>query len=138
MAGSAITGGDQEGGTIFNGGRRRGSRRGSRRHGSRRHGKRRGYRGGCGNGSGGVATNALAWTTMAPLEGMLSPPGGGEGMSNGGATEGLYGGTNQTGGHRCSTRHKRGKRTRRHAGRKSRKNKSRRYGLSLNRILGRS
>ena len=122
----------QDGGSIILGGGRR--RLGSRRHGSRRHGKRRGYRGGCGNGSGGVASNALAWTTIAPLEGMLSPVA--EGMNH--ATEGLYGGTNQTGGHRCSTRHKRGKRTRRHAGRKSRKNKSRRYGLSLNRILGRS
>ena len=47
----------------------------------------------------------------------------------------------QNGGHRCSMRHKRSKRTRKaHAGRKSRKHKSRgkKYRMSLNSILGRS
>ena len=47
----------------------------------------------------------------------------------------------QKGGHRCSMRHKRSKRTRKaHAGRKSRKHKSRgkKYGMGLKGIFGRS
>ena len=124
-------GGGYSGGSLFpSGGSRR--RRGSRNYGKRgRRGRR--YNGGCSPGSGGVANNALAWDTIAPLSrleglGVMTTP----------HLEGMGSNSNMSGGHRCSMRHKRGKRTRKHAGRKSRKNKSRRYGLSLNRILGRS
>ena len=120
-------GGYSGGSVLLSGGSRR--RRGSRKYGKRgRRGRR--YNGGCSPGSGGVANNALAWDTIAPLSRL-------EGMGVM-TTDGLGSTGSMTGGHRCSMRHKRGKRTRKHAGRKSRKNKSRRYGLSLNRILGRS
>lgn len=122
-------GGGYSGGSFLPvGGSRR--RRGSRNYGKRgRRGRR--YNGGCSPGSGGVANNALAWDTIAPLSrlegmGVMTPEGMGGSNSN------------MSGGHRCSMRRKRGKRTRKHAGRKSRKNKSRRYGLNLNRLLGRS
>ena len=98
-----------------------GSRRSSRRNGSRR--KR--Y-----NGGHGVADQAMEWL---PLNGVPRV----EGMSHN-LTE-LAGG--QSGGHRCSMRHKRSKRTRKaHAGRKSRKHKSRgkKYGMGLRGIFGRS
>ena len=90
---------------------------------------RKGMRGG------NVAFNAGSWESgvgVAPLtvarEGLLV------------ANEGMYG-VGQKGGHRCSMRHSRIKRTRKvHAGRKSRKHKSRgkKHGMSLKSIFGRS
>ena len=81
-----------------------------------------------GGGDGGVADQAMEWL---PLNGVPRVAGMGPHMGAGG----------QSGGHRCSMRHKRSKRTRKaHAGRKSRKHKSRgkKYGMSLKGIFGRS
>ena len=120
---------DQEGGfPMATGGsrRRRGHMHRGRRGRSGRSGRRHRY------GGGGVADNASLVGSGGGVEGMVTDPEGVEG----------YGGNNpltaMSGGHRCSIRHMRGKRTRRRAGNKSRKNKSRRYGLNFNRILGRS
>ncbi len=90
----------------------------------KRRGKGKRPNGGCGLGSGGVAATAMEWLP-------LSVP----------SVEGMDAGTSSmNGGHRCSMRHKRSKRTRKaHAGRKSRKHKSRgkKHGISLKGIFGR-
>ena len=109
--------------STFGGGHKR------RSSGHKRSSSKRRHTGGCGPGSG-IAVNAMEWL---PLNGVPRV----EGMSHN-LTE-LAGG--QSGGHRCSMRHKRSKRTRKaHAGRKSRKHKSRgkKYGMSLKSIFGRS
>ena len=105
---------------------------GSRRSHSNRSGvhnrrvKHKRHNGGCGSGSGGVAATAMEWMPLSVprVEGMFTAPN-----------------PVQSGGHRCSMIHRRSKRTRKaHAGRKSRKHKSRgkKHGMSLKSIFGRS
>ena len=113
-----------------------GSRNSHRRRGSMhkrvKHIKRS-YGGGDGSG---VATNAMEWL---PLNGVPRVEGMNHKVSEPMGVIGVP--PPQRGGHRCSMRHTRSKRTRKaHAGRKSRKHKSRgkKYGLGLKGIFGRS
>ena len=139
MSNSEPNFGEQSGGNIIpvGGGRRKYSRGHKRVKHSHRHG-RRGIRGG-----GGFASDAGSWVPGGVNP--LSPPEGMgvttlEGLKLPGAFNGVPGG-GQMGGHRCPSRHRRSKRTRKaHAGRKSRKNKSRgkKHGMSLRSIFGRS
>ena len=91
----------------------------------------------CIRGGGGFASNAVTLGANANIPGTEGMGGLGNGISKFFTT--LTDG--QTGGHRCPSRHRRSKRTRKaHAGRKSRKNKSRgkKHGMSLRSIFGRS
>ena len=122
------------GNPLLGGGRRKHSRGHNRvkRTNNRHRNGRKGMRGGFGENAGlwdsGVGVGV--GVGVAPLNGVPHV----EGM-------GYMGEGGQTGGHRCSMRHTRSKRTRKaHAGRKSRKHKSRgkKYGMGLKGIFGRS
>ena len=134
MSDNNTDGGSQAGGLLNLGGGRRKHSRGHNRvkRTNRRRNGRKGMRGGFGENAGlwdsGVGVGV--GVGVAPLNGVPHV----EGM-------GYMGEGGQTGGHRCSMRHTRSKRTRKaHAGRKSRKHKSRgkKYGMGLKGIFGRS
>ena len=127
-------GNGQSGGTtLLVGGRRKHSRGHNRvkRTNNRHRNGRKGMRGGTDvlnpgiwNPGVGVGVGVAPLNVVPHVEGM-----------------GYMGEGGQTGGHRCSMRHTRSKRTRKaHAGRKSRKHKSRgkKYGMGLKGIFGRS
>ena len=85
-----------------------------------------------------VASNAGTFGVNATIPGIEGIDGMGNGIRDF-LTKMTGGGL--MGGHRCPSRHRRSKRTRKaHAGRKSRKNKSRgkKHGMSLRSIFGRS
>ncbi len=124
----------QTGGSLFpqGGGRRKHSRGHKRvKHTNRHRNGRNGMRGGD------VALNAGRWDSgvgVAPLNVASNSM-----FTN--ANAGMSQAMSQQGGHRCSMRHSRIKRTRKaHAGRKSRTHKSRgkKHGTSLKSIFGRS
>lgn len=119
------------------------------KHTNRHRTGRKGMRGGEFGSDAGLWSNDLpsAAGFVAPLN-ALSVPHQASPMPSGSLLEGLGPGKphvkqlgGSSGGHRCSMRHTRTKRTRKaHAGRRSRKHKSRgkKYGMSLKGIFGKS